>query len=123
MEISVKGTAKTEKPVEPQGPLSLKLLRHWTPDPKIDVTIIGYKKAAVLARLATGGTHVVEPETFIQHEMAPAPVPGALNVSSSMEKGKLIEWTKIWAGTYVEVDADTGYDLIEKGAAQIVRPG
>jgi hypothetical protein len=103
--------------------MSVKLLRHWTPDPEIKVIIVGYKKAAVLARLATGGTQVLEPERFVANEMAPPPVPAAINISSSTEKGKFIEWTKIWAGTYVEVDADVAYDLIEKGAAQVVRPG
>lgn len=136
MEITVKEPSKDASPKKDQQPsdprLVIKLIKHWTPDPDDEVTVIGWKKKAVVLRLATGGTYVAEPEMFVKGEIAPPPVVGALNESHSDEwqhrKGqppvfiRSTKWTKIWRDTVIEVDADIGYDLIEKNIAQIVRP-
>lgn len=96
--------AAPEPAPEPDEPMfPVKLLRHYRPGGHYE--IMGYHKASVEVKDAAGRWYELEPETFVEGEMAP-PISHGVGYD-----------TKIWADTYIKVPRSEARTMIEKKIA------
>ncbi len=92
------------------------LTKNYAPSGKFE--IVGYLKEAVKRKDAAGNWKIVEKEEFIEGEMKPHPSPGVGYREVRDDKGHVIQYAKIWAGTHIKLPVDEAKSVIAKKIAE-----